>query len=49
MCVRCVRGVCEVCVRCVSEVDNVIWLKVFMVHETFYLSFDNSTEECACI
>ena len=35
---------CEVC-----EVDNVIWLKVVMVHETFYLSFDNSTEESACI
>ena len=26
-----------------------IWLKVVMVHETFYLSFGNSTEECQYI
>ena len=31
------------------EVDNVDMVKVVMVHEIFYLFFDNSTEECACI
>ena len=29
--------------------NNVDMVKVVMVHEIFYLSFDNSTEECACL
>ena len=38
-----------VCV-CVCEVDIIFDIKAVMVpvYETLYVSFENSTEECAC-